>query len=206
MLLGDGMDQGLKGIRAKRGRPSPYSLNYDKITYPPVPFLSPGPSSDLGSPPTDSECNQALIESMALHSGELSFVNFSRTHFVLNPSSSNSTISRAPPIITGTWSRSIMPTRLSTHIFDCLANMPKFIPQPSSSPSDYYDAGNATTTRVLSYTYPSSCSDVVAKTDEFISQKPLNSVGMEHEFYNCYGCRFYKVFDRRCLLDPRYEK
>ena len=32
--------------------------------------------------------------------------------------------------------------------------------------------------------------------------------GMEHEFYedNCYSCRFYKVFGRRCLLDPRYEK
>ncbi|KYM80621.1 hypothetical protein ALC53_08959 [Atta colombica] len=78
---------------------------------------------------TDNECNQALIESMTLHSSELSFVDFSRTHFVLNPSSSNSTISRAPPIITG----------------------------------------------------------------------------IEHEFYedNCYSCRFYKVFGRRCLLDPR---
>jgi len=48
----------------------------------------------------------------------------------------------------GTWSQSIVPTRLSTHIFDCSANMPKFIPQPSSSPSDYYDAGNVTTTLI----------------------------------------------------------
>ncbi|KYN42427.1 hypothetical protein ALC56_03187 [Trachymyrmex septentrionalis] len=161
-----------------------------------------------------SECNQALIESMTLHSGELSFLAFSRTHFVLLPSSSNSTISlsRAPPIIIGTWSpRSIVPTRLSTHIFDCSANMPKFIPQPSSSPSDV-----TTTTRAMPRLLASSHTLIHVsiellryRMDEFISlTKPLNSVGMEHEFYedNCYSCRFYKVFGRRCLLDPRYEK
>lgn len=78
---------------------------------------------------------------------------------------SDSSDPRCAIIVAGTWSRSIAPTRLSTHIFDCSANMPKFIPQPSSSPSDYHDgAGNATTTRsrALSCTYPSSRSDVVA--------------------------------------------
>jgi hypothetical protein len=38
-------------------------------------------------------------------------------------------------------SRSITAARLSTHIFDCSANMPKFIPRPSSSASDCYVDG-----------------------------------------------------------------
>jgi len=42
----------------------------------------------------------------------------------------------APPSREKVRLRSITAARLSTHIFDCSANMPKFIPRPSSSASD----------------------------------------------------------------------
>ncbi|TGZ56414.1 hypothetical protein DBV15_08420 [Temnothorax longispinosus] len=79
---------------------------------------------DGSSRATNSGYNQALVESAALH--ELSFVGFSRTRFVLESFFFLRFNRPSCAIIAGTWSRrSIAPTRLSTHIFDCSANMPK---------------------------------------------------------------------------------
>lgn len=66
---------------------------------------------------------------------DISFVRFRSESFFLRSSRpSSTTIKGEGP------NRSIAPARLPTHIFDCSANMPKFIPWPSSSPSDYYIA------------------------------------------------------------------
>jgi len=103
-----------------------------------------------------------VVESPALRSRRTSsFVNFPfcpfRSDFFLRFSCPSRAITTRRRL-------SIDSTRLSTHIFDCSANMTKFIPRPSSSSGGHYVARTMLRLLVasgISFTYP-------AKSREFV--------------------------------------